>query len=33
VDLVLIGREATAGRRFDALKDDLRRALGRIGLR
>jgi ribonuclease P protein component len=33
VDLVLIGREATAGRPFDALKDDLRRALGRIGLR
>ncbi len=31
VDLVLIGRDATAGRPFTALKDDLRRALGRVG--
>ena len=31
VDLVLIGRDATRGRRFEALKDDLRRALGRVG--
>ena len=29
VDLVLIGREATARRDFAALKDDLRRALAR----
>lgn len=32
VDLVLIGRDATAGRPFSALKDDLRRALGRVGV-
>ncbi len=32
VDLVLIGREATAGRPFKALQDDLRRALKRVGV-
>ncbi len=31
-DLVLIGREATRGRRFALLLDDLRRALDRAGL-
>ena len=32
VDLVLVGREATRKRRFSALIDDLRRALGRAGV-
>ena len=32
VDLVLIGRAATAGRNFDALQDDVRRALVKVGL-
>ncbi len=32
VDLVLIGREATRGRGFAALQDDLRRALARAGV-
>ncbi len=32
VDLVLIGREATRGRNFEALQDDLRRALARTGV-
>ena len=32
VDLVLIGREATRRRKFVTLMDDLRRALGRVGL-
>jgi ribonuclease P protein component len=31
VDLVLIGRDATARRPFEALKDDLRQALDRVG--
>ena len=31
VDLVLIGRDATRGRNFAALTDDLRRALARVG--
>ena len=31
-DLVLIGRDKTRGRRFDALVDDLRRALGKLGV-
>lgn len=31
MDLVLIGRDKTAGRPFAALKDDLRAALGRVG--
>ncbi|MFL5334818.1 MAG: ribonuclease P protein component [Geminicoccaceae bacterium] len=31
-DLVLIGREATRGRKFTALLKDLRRALKRAGL-
>ncbi len=31
-DLVLIGRDATAGRPFAALQDDFRRALARVGL-
>lgn len=31
-DLVLIGRDATWGRRFDLLMDDLRRALLKAGL-
>ena len=33
VDLVLIGRDATARRPFAALTDDLRRALDRLGVR
>ena len=32
VDLVLIGRDATRGRRFAALVDDLRRALAKTGV-
>jgi ribonuclease P protein component len=32
VDLVLIGREATRGRDFADLMDDLRRALGKVGV-
>ena len=32
VDLVLIGRDATRGRRFDSLTADLRRALNKAGL-
>jgi ribonuclease P protein component len=32
VDLVLIGREATRGRDFKALQDDLRRALAKAGV-
>jgi ribonuclease P protein component len=32
VDLVLIGRDATRRRKFVALMDDLRRALGRAGV-
>ena len=32
VDLVLIGREATRGRDFSALQDDLRRALAKAGV-
>ena len=32
VDLVLIGREATRGRDFAALRDDLRRALAKVGV-
>jgi ribonuclease P protein component len=32
VDLVLIGREATRGREFSDLRDDLRRALRRAGV-
>jgi ribonuclease P protein component len=32
VDLVLIGREATRGRDFSALIDDLRRALAKAGI-
>jgi len=32
VDLVLIGREATRGRDFPALIDDLRRALAKVGV-
>ena len=31
-DLVLIGREATSGREFPALLDDLRAALARVAL-
>ncbi len=31
-DLVLIGRDSTRGRRFALLVDDLRRALGRLGV-
>lgn len=31
VDLVLIGRDATRGRPFPALMDDLRQALARLG--
>ena len=31
-DLVLIGREATRGRDFADLMDDLRRALGKVGV-
>ncbi|HYZ60936.1 MAG TPA: ribonuclease P protein component [Acetobacteraceae bacterium] len=30
-DLVLIGRDATRSRKFDLLKDDLRRTLGKVG--
>lgn len=33
VDLVLIGRDGTAGRPYDALKDDFRRLLGKLGVR
>lgn len=33
VDLVLIGRDGTRARNFEALKDDLRSALGRVGAR
>jgi ribonuclease P protein component len=33
VDLVLIGREATRGRAFGLLLEDLRRALGKAGVR
>jgi len=32
VDLVLIGREATRGRAFGALREDLRRALVKVGV-
>jgi ribonuclease P protein component len=32
VDLVLVGRAATRGRKFAMLMDDLRRALGRAGV-
>ena len=32
VDLVLIGRDATRGRPFDALMDDLSRALAKAGV-
>jgi ribonuclease P protein component len=32
VDLVLVGRAATRGRDFAALKDDLRRALAKAGV-
>ena len=32
IDLVLIGREATRGRSFVALQEDLRRALARAGV-
>jgi ribonuclease P protein component len=32
VDLVLIGREATRGRDFARLQDDLRRALAKAGV-
>ncbi len=32
VDLVLIGREATRGRTFGALRQDLRRALAKVGV-
>ncbi len=32
VDLVLIGRDKTRARRFAALQDDLRRALGKAGV-
>ncbi len=32
VDLVLIGRAATRGRDFEALQDDLRRALAKAGV-
>lgn len=31
VDLVLVGRATTRGRKFTALMDDLRRALERVG--
>jgi ribonuclease P protein component len=33
VDLVLIGREGTRGRKFALLVDDVRRALGKAGVR
>jgi ribonuclease P protein component len=32
VDLVLIGRDSTAGRDFKALQSDLRKALDRVGV-
>ena len=32
VDLVLIGRDGTRGRRFTTLMDDLRRALDKVGV-
>ena len=32
VDLVLIGREATRGRDFKVLQDDVRRALAKAGV-
>ncbi len=32
VDLVLIGRDRTRGRPFEALQDDLRRALAKVNL-
>ena len=32
VDLVLIGRDSTRGRDFADLKDDLRRALAKLGV-
>ena len=32
VDVVVIGREATRTRAFDALRDDLRRALAKAGV-
>lgn len=32
VDLVLIGRDSTAGRNFKALQSDLRKALDRVGV-
>lgn len=32
VDLVLIGREATRGRDFQVLQDDVRRALAKAGV-
>jgi ribonuclease P protein component len=32
VDLVLIGRDGTRGRDFADLMDDLRRALGKVGV-
>lgn len=32
VDLVLIGRAATRGRDFGALREDLRRALAKVGV-
>lgn len=32
VDLVLIGRDATRGRDFAALQDDLRKALAKAGV-
>lgn len=33
VDLVLIGRDATRGRKFALLVDDVRRAMGKAGVR
>ena len=33
VDMVLIGRDATRGRRFAILIDDLRRAMSKAGMR
>ena len=32
IDLVLIGRDGTRGRRFALLKDDLRRAMAKTGV-
>ena len=32
VDLVLIGREGTRGRKFTALQEDVRRALAKAGV-